>query len=517
MTYVSAIRCTAMSRSSGERCRQPVMPGEMTCRWHAPMEDPVPAPPVDEAEEFRRFCAELTLEQGGPMILEEFQEQMLWDYFDGVLETLVIIPKKNYKTTTLAALALFHLDTTMDAECVIGAASRDQATILFDQAQGFIRRSEALQERLVAKPGYRRIHSLLDSGRIRVLAADVDTADGIIPTLALVDELHRHKSAGLYGVFRDGLGPRDGQMITISTAGDHESSPLGVLRAAAHRLPGRSEGRHRYTRDGDSFALHEWALQDGDDVNDLEVVKLANPAAMHTVKSLKRRHDSPSMLPWQWARFGCGLWIGAESWWLRAEVWDAAGGGEPLQPGEEITVGFDGSRYGDATALVGCRLDDGLVQTLAVWERPENLPPHVHWEVTSNEVAAALDQIMTGYQVHRVLADPPLWQSEIEEWVRLYGDSIVMRYPTMRSKMMAAVERFRTDLVAGAVTHAGDEVLTRHILAAQVRATRGGYWVEKSRTGTGGNIDAAIAAVLAYEARCDVLTTGVGREEFAFL
>ena len=44
-----------------------------------------------------------------------------------------------------------------------------------------------------------------------MLAADEATADGVIPTLALVDELHRHRSAGLYGVFRDGLGPRTGR------------------------------------------------------------------------------------------------------------------------------------------------------------------------------------------------------------------------------------------------------------------------------------------------------------------
>ena len=66
----------------------------------------------------------------------------------------------------------------------------------------------------------REIVSVRDDGRVRVLASDVDTADGVIPTLALVDELHRHKSADLYGVFRDGLGPRGGRMITISTAGD---------------------------------------------------------------------------------------------------------------------------------------------------------------------------------------------------------------------------------------------------------------------------------------------------------
>ena len=77
-----------------------------------------------------------------------------------------------------------------------------------------MRRSPGLQERLLVQARLPRDPvARATPGRIRVLAADVDTADGVIPTLALVDELHRHASAGLYGVFRDGLGPRDGQMV----------------------------------------------------------------------------------------------------------------------------------------------------------------------------------------------------------------------------------------------------------------------------------------------------------------
>src|SRR4051812_49709252 len=184
-----------------------------------------------ELEAFGRFCGALTLDSGEPMSLEPFQRSMLDDFFTGAVETLILLPKKNGKSTLLAALALFHLITTPDAECVIGAASRDQATILYDQAAGFVRRSPGLDKRVHVKRGYREIQSQRDAGRIRVLAADVDTADGVIPTLALVDELHRHKSAGLYGVFRDGLGPRSGRMVTISTPGDSENSPLGLMRA----------------------------------------------------------------------------------------------------------------------------------------------------------------------------------------------------------------------------------------------------------------------------------------------
>src|SRR5262249_52023703 len=134
---------------------------------------------------------------------------------------VIVIPKKNGKTTLLGALALFHLWVWPEAECVIGASSRDQARILFKQAAGLVRRS-GMNDRFDVKSGYGEIRlagMTKDGPRVRVLAADANTADGVIPTLALVDELHRHPSGELYGVFMDGLGPRGGQMVTISTAG----------------------------------------------------------------------------------------------------------------------------------------------------------------------------------------------------------------------------------------------------------------------------------------------------------
>ena len=454
---------------------------------------------------FERFCVGLSLETGDALMLEDFQLAMLRDYFDGVVETLILIPKKNGKTTLLAALALYHVITTPDAECVIGAASRDQATILYEQAVGFISRSRHLQQRVIAKRGYREIRSRADRGRARVLAADVDTADGIIPTLALVDELHRHKSAGLYGIFRDGLGPRHGQMLTISTAGDHERSPLGQMRAAARKLPGVERvGKYLHVRAADkSFAMHEWSLERDDDVENLQLVKLANPASWQTIEQLAQRQKSPSTLPWQWARFACGIWTGAEGWWVRPEDWDALATIAGLATGETITIGFDGSRFGDATALVACRLSDGYLQLLGVWEAPRGVG---EWEVPAGAVDAAIAHAFETFKVARAYFDPPLWQTEIDSWSRDFGEEVVVRYPTNRSRFMAALERFRTDVVSGVVPHDDDEALTRHVLAAQMRETRGGYWLEKATTSD--RIDAAIASVLAYEARSDVLASG---------
>ena len=445
------------------------------------------------------------------MELEDFQRVMLGDYFAGATETLVLLPKKNGKSTLLGALALFHLISTPDAECVIGAASRDQATILYDQAAGFVRRSPGLERWVDVKRGYREMRKRGDSGRIRVLAADVDTADGVIPTLALVDELHRHRSADLYGIFRDGLGPRAGRMITISTAGGHELSPLGSMRDAALKLPSvERSGAHTYaTTENHAYAMHEWALRKEDDLDDLLVVALANPASWQTLDALRARHDSPSMLPWQWARFACGVWVSSEAWWITGEDWNALAQAGEIAPGDRITLGFDGARVGDSTALVACRLSDGLLSLVSCWEAPADAPT---WETPANEVDAVLAETMERFRVIRGYFDPPLWRSEIDNWAREYGDRVVQRYETSRSRMMGAVERFRTDVATQRLHHSGDVTLTRHVLNAQTREARGGgYWLTKDRPGSQHKIDAAVAAVLAYEARADALAHGDNR------
>jgi len=437
------------------------------------------------------------------MALEPFQRLILGDYFAGSRETVAILPKKNGKSTLLAALALYHLLSTADAEVVVAAASREQAMILYDAAVGFVRRSDFLPRHVKAQAGYRMIRNLHNAGRIRVLAADVDTADGVRPTLALVDELHRHRSAALYGVFRDGLQPRDGRMVTISTAGEHVSSPLGQMRESARQLTDRKRrGAHLYARSPDrAFVLHEWSLDDDEDLSP-KAAKRCNPASWQTVALLRERKESPSTRPDQWARYACGLWVSAQSFWLDADDWNAAASDERLRAGDRVALGFDGARMHDATALIACRLSDGLIEPLRIWESPND---GRDWRTPAGEVDAAVSDAFERYTVARLYADPPLWQSEIDQWAQDFG-SAVMRYATARGRMFDAVERFRTDLAAGRVSHTGDSVLTRHALNAQMEPKRSGYWLVKPGSGPADKIDAAVAAVLAWEARADELS-----------
>lgn len=438
---------------------------------------------------------------------------MLTDLFDGVRETLILIPKKNGKSTLLGALALYHLITTPDAECVIAAASRDQAQIMLRQAQGFIRRSPSLQMRLQVKQR-EIIHRTL-GGRVRVMASDVDTADGVIPTLALVDELHRHKSADLYGVFRDGLGPRQGRMVTISTAGDSESSPLGELRAAAHGMPGMvRDGAYRYVR-SDGFAMHEWALGPADDRDDLGLVKEANPAPWQTLGALRERKLSPSMTPWQWARFACGVWgIGAEPA-FDAELWKSLAKPDlEIGPGRQVTLGFDGSRRHDATAIVVTDIELGHQVLLGCWERPANAGED--WEIPEHEVSQVVEYAFETWDVWRMYADPPYWESTLDQWAARFGEEHVIRWWTNRLKSMAlALRAWVGDWRDGALSHDGDPVLARHVENAARRETRMRegdefLWViGKAGPKSPRKIDAAMAACLSWEARGDAIRSGV--------
>lgn len=306
-----------------------------------------------ELDRFDRFCREaLTTEKGKPFVIEDFQRRILAGFFEGCRETVVIVGKKSGKTSLVAAVAIHHLLTTTEAEVVIVAASRDQAGVMLRQVQGFIRRSEPLRARL--KVVQREVRDERTGGRIRVLASDSDTLDGQIPTLALVDELARTKTEEAYGLLRDGLGPRDGRMIAISTAGDDEESPLGRLRAAAHAMPGfTQDGAYKHAR-RNGFSYHEWSLAPDQDPTDLELLKTANPASWVDLDELRARRDSPSTMPWQLARFSAGQWVVGEEAAISQTEWDACADPDCEIPAgtENVVIGIDLGWKWDTTAIV---------------------------------------------------------------------------------------------------------------------------------------------------------------------
>ena len=469
-----------------------------------------------ELEAFCRFCRDaLTAEDGRPFVVEGFQRMILADYFAGRRELVVLISKKNGKSSLLAAVAIWHLLSTPFAEALIVAAARDQAGIILRQVTGFIRRSQRLRARLRVVQREVRAEEL--DGRLRVLASDVDTVDGQLPTFVAIDELHRHRKAELYGILRDSLGARDGQLVAISTAGDDQGSPLGLLRAKARAMDGlERDGAHWHVRDA-NFAYHEWALDPEDDFDDLAVVKRANPASWITEEELDRRRTA-SMQPWQWARFTCGLWIVGEHSAIDRAEWEAC-----ADPGCDIPAGSEGVRIGidlgwrvDCTAVVPVWQERGgfvrrqvrpgaYVREPAPADGPTIIgepailtPPGDGGSLSVETVFSVCATMAERWPGCVFVLDPAAGGQLLAERLEAELPGVtVATYSQSHGSMCRASANLAAAIASGLIRHPADEELDRHVLAAGVRQV-GEQWRFEKQGRHGPPVDAVIALAMAY-------------------
>jgi phage terminase large subunit-like protein len=145
------------------------------------------------------------------------------EVFSAGRETLVLIPRANGKSTLLAAIALWELLKSPHAQIVVGAASREQASVLFDIARQMAQHPEVAPRVEVTR---REIRTAC--GWLKVIAADGPRQHGLIVDLAIVDELHAHKHDELYVALRTAMQKRPGaRMVTITTACARIDTPLG--------------------------------------------------------------------------------------------------------------------------------------------------------------------------------------------------------------------------------------------------------------------------------------------------
>lgn len=191
--------------------------------------------------------------------------------------------------------------------------------------------------------------------------------------------------------------------------------------------------------------------------------------------------------------------------------------------GESIVLGFDGSRgrakgKADATALIGCRVSDGLLFEVRVWEQPDG-PAGKDWSPNPIEVDAAVRGAFERWRVVGFYADPSGWTEHIAKWEAQFGRRLKVRatqgepisvWPRGKTSQVGhAVDAFYGAVVNGEARHDGAPALSRHILNARRRPTRTGYLIFKAYPDSPDKIDAAYAAVMAWKARLDAVAAGV--------
>lgn len=198
------------------------------------------------------------------------------------------------------------------------------------------------------------------------------------------------------------------------------------------------------------------------------------------------------------------------------ERWKAlADKGYTPPPKAVITVGFDGARWHDATALVCTEVLTGYQWLAGLWEEPLDA---TEWEVPAELVDGVVAEIFRRWTVWRMYCDPPYWESSVSEWAGKYGDKVVVEWWTSRWKPMAyAVRGFTSAITAGDIVHDGSPHLQRHLgnavkreLAQRDDEGKPLWTIYKERPDSPHKIDAGMAAILSWEARTDAIAAGVG-------
>jgi hypothetical protein len=185
-----------------------------------------------------------------------------------------------------------------------------------------------------------------------------------------------------------------------------------------------------------------------------------------------------------------------------------------------IVAGFDGARFDDSTAIVCCEVESGNVWLHAAWEKPDKADRD--WEIDENDVDRAVAEMFDRWRVWRFYCDPPYWESSVASWESKYkgSDRKPAVYPwwTNRWRPVGYACRAVGSAIRGGQMHRqvdeGDDVLLRHVRNAVRRAVNardedGKQLWSITKPAPGRKIDAAMALVLAWEARTDAIAAGV--------
>jgi phage terminase large subunit-like protein len=277
------------------------------------------------------------------------------------------------------------------------------------------------------------------------------------------------------------------------------------MRSAAYRLPEfEQDGTYRFARSANGdYVMHEWALEPNDDRSDMAVVKEANPAPWHTLEALARRHDSPSMTPWQWARFACGVWLQGEDTAIGPVEWSQCGTDDAPPEGLEWRVGLDVGWKEDTTALVGHAIDDDGVVWLTsptILEPPAGKGVALRKRQVLDELAALAERLGAGTVVLDPENDGEVIAQDIEDELGLE----VVAHSQKPAPMAQAAERFYAAVREGKLRHPKHPGLTRHVLNAHRKATDDGRWrFVKENKQSRKHIDCLIAAAMAHNVAVD--------------
>lgn len=165
-----------------------------------------------------------------------------------VWELLCMVPKKNSKTTYVAALGLtaLYMEDAPSRQMLIVAPSQNISERCFDQAQGMIRLDDRLQKIFKVQDHLKRIERVRTHTKLDVKTFDTAIVTGEIPVLTIIDELHelgkKAKAAAVMQQIRGGgITMQGGQVLMITTQSDEP--PAGIWKTELDKARKIRDGR----------------------------------------------------------------------------------------------------------------------------------------------------------------------------------------------------------------------------------------------------------------------------------
>lgn len=306
---------------------------------------------------------------GQPFILERWQRAMVANLFGWVRESdglrrfrevLLYVAKKNGKSLLVAGLALYLAleDGEAGAEVYCAAAKMGQAKIIWNDCVTQLKRIDPDEERAER---YQHSIALPGGGFLKPISADADTEDGMNPSAALIDELHRQPDDRLVNVMRQSTAARSQPVVIMLTTADEDRE--SVCNETLERAKQVRDNPGDATRPGfdPKFLPVIYEADPKDDWTSPDTWRKANPNLGVSVSpefladSCRNAKDNPSLLP-DFLRYHLNVRArgGARKLFPDMTLWDACGAAFDVETlrGKDCVVGVDLSSTTDITALV---------------------------------------------------------------------------------------------------------------------------------------------------------------------
>lgn len=267
---------------------------------------------------------------------------------------LILIPRKNGKTTTCAGLCLYELlFGEASGEIVACANNRDQAKIIFNTAAEFVSKNKTLSKRL--KVYKNAIYNPSNRSIFKVISREANTALGMNCSMVIFDELLGAPDDALYNSLVTSMGARKQPlMLSISTAGFSKTSFLYQLVEHGERI------NSGIIKD-DTFYAKIYGLKDDQDWTKESVWHACNPSLGHTISidffrtEFARAKEFPRFEN-AFKTLYLNAWIDHQKSWIGDTQWMECGKDIDITEfkGETCYAGLDLSSTTDLTALVLC-------------------------------------------------------------------------------------------------------------------------------------------------------------------